>query len=124
MNMSPTKLNAGVAGLNEEFVPIDATTVWTCRWNSAGRLNDGGYILPEWTVVSFVKETNKISTSLTKGRQTAPPVPTDIGFQPTYLTFASHSEQVTLRLDAGAAATNGVLSGSPSAGWLGYFVAT
>ena len=26
MNMSPTKLNAGVAGLNEEFVPIDATS--------------------------------------------------------------------------------------------------
>ncbi len=124
-NMSLTKLNAGVAGLDKELVPIAVTKVWIC-WNSGGRLNDGGYINPESTVVPFVRETNRISTSLTKGPPMAPAVPTDIGYQPIYLTFAGHSRQVTLRLDedGSGAVTNGVLSGNPPGIWFGYFLAT
>lgn len=124
--MSLTKLNAGVAGLDKELVPIAVTKVWTCRWNSGRRLNDGGYIIPQSTVVQFVKATSKISTSLAKGAAEAPSVPTDIGFQPIYLTFAGHSRQVTLRLDedGSGAVTNGVLSGNPPGVWFSYFLAT
>jgi len=125
--MSLAKLNAGVAGLDKELVPFEATRVWSCRWNSGGRLNDGGdfNLMGRSSFTSFLKATSQIPTSLTKGRQTAPLVPTGIGFQPIYLTFASHSQQVTLRLDeyGSGAVTNGVLSGNPSLGWLGYFLA-
>jgi hypothetical protein len=123
--MSLAKLNAGVAGLDKELVPLEATKVWICVWNSDRRLNGGGYILPESNVASFVKETKNIRTSLTKGTQIAPSVPTGIGYQPIYLAFASRSRQVTLRLDeyGSGAVTNGVVSGTPSTLWLGYFLA-
>ena len=42
---------------------------------------------------------------------------------PIFLTYAGRSQQVTLRYDSDGVLTNGVLYGTPTVAWLGYFLA-
>lgn len=121
-NTSLTKLNAGVAGLDTQLVPIAATKVRTCRWNSGGRLNDGGFLSAE-SLGKFVDETNRLPKSSSAAPRRAHPRDSLIASQPIYVTFATDSQQVTVRFDALGAVTNGVLSVEPTCGWETYFLA-
>jgi hypothetical protein len=122
-NWSPAKSNAGVAGLDKELVPIEATKVLSCRWNSDGRLNDGGYISEGASGAPFVKATSQIPSSLKRDPPNVPVPGKGIGSQPMFFVFSGRSQQVTLRLDSDGVLTNGVRFGVPTVNWLGYFLA-
>jgi len=121
-SMNLATLNAGVADLDRKLVPIAATKVRECRWNAAGHLNDGGQMsLP--SVSAFVALTNRLQHLAVPPQQRAHPRNSLIASQPTYLTFATSAQQVTLRFDAAGIVTNGVLTTQSTCVWEAVFVA-
>jgi hypothetical protein len=119
-NPDLARVNASVKGAREKLVPFAATKIWSCRWRSRQRLNDGGYMA---SVDRFEDDTNRLPRSSNRPVRRAHPRDKLIASQPIYFTFANDSQEITLRLDAYGDLTNGFVSVQPSCGWEANFLA-
>jgi hypothetical protein len=107
-----TAFNAGVRGLANRLVPIDALNVRVCRYGRNGRLVGSAALSPLVTA-PFEHETNRLVTNRFGGGScvSTPPV--------YFLTFAGDTQQVSVadEGECGGYVSNGVRGARTTAKW-------
>jgi hypothetical protein len=108
-------LNAGIAGLDEQLVPIAAVNVLACTYDDAGAHLAGAVRLGATVAAPFEGDTNSISRQTLPLPACSPPPPSATSY---FLIFASDAQRVRVGVPAGCAGlTNGVFVAAPAAQW-------